>query len=338
MRITLGEGNTPLVPSVTIGKRYGASRLYFKLENCNPSGSYKDRFIAAALAHLLETGAKACMATSSGNTGSALAAYCARYGVRSFILVNQDAPSGKLAQMQAHGAQVIRIPAFVTDPAITESVFATLRDLSQTRNVPLIVSAYRYCPEGMAGVESISAEITTHLPEVEHAFVPVGGGGLYSAVARGFAASGVKVHAVQPAGCSTLIASFERGDDEIRPVQSTTRVSGLSVPFDIDAGRALGHLRACGGHGFAIEDDDIFQAQAMLLEQEGIYAEPAGATALAGWIRAVETGIIKPEQTAVCLVTGHGFKDPASAERAAQRHPDITIDPSTVHAKLAELI
>jgi threonine synthase len=97
-------------------------------------------------------------------------------------------------------------------------------------------------------------------------------------------------------------------------------------------------LRACGGHGFAIEDDDIFAAQALLLEQEGIYAEPAGATALAGWIRAVETGIINSTQTAVCMVTGHGFKDPVSVERAAQRHPDLTISPDTVTARLAELI
>src|SRR3954447_26279163 len=119
MRVTLGEGHTPLVSSVQIGPRYGARRLLFKLENCNPSGSYKDRFIAAAMDYMLNCGATACVATSSGNTGSALAAYSARYGVRSFILVNQDAPAGKLAQMQAHGATVIRIPAFVTDPAVT---------------------------------------------------------------------------------------------------------------------------------------------------------------------------------------------------------------------------
>ena len=189
MRVTLGEGNTPLVPSVRIGPRYGSVRLLFKLENCNPSGSYKDRFIAAALEHILKTGARACVATSSGNTGSALAAYSARYGVRSFILVNEDAPAGKLVQMQAHGATVIRIPAFVTDPRVTECVFAKLRSLSETRNVPLIVSAYRYCPEGMQGVESIAAELAASVPDLRHVFVPVGGGGLYSAVVRGFPAA-----------------------------------------------------------------------------------------------------------------------------------------------------
>src|SRR4051794_12685497 len=108
MRVTLGEGNTPLVESVRIGPERGAAGLRFKLENCNPSGSYKDRFIAAALEHMLESGARACLATSSGNTGSALAAYCARYQVRCFIAVNHDAPAGKLSQMQAHGATVLR--------------------------------------------------------------------------------------------------------------------------------------------------------------------------------------------------------------------------------------
>ena len=340
MRVTLGEGNTPLVESVRIGPRHGAARLLFKLENCNPSGSYKDRFIAAALDHMLRGGARACMATSSGNTGSALAAYCARYQVKCLIAVNQDAPAGKLAQMQAHGATVIRIADFVTDPAVTGQVFAALREVSASRNVPLIVSAYRYCPEGMQGVESIATELARAEAGIEHVFVPVGGGGLYSAVARGFQAAGraTKVHAVQPVGCSTVVASFTRGDDEIRSVRSTTRVSGLSVPFDIDAGLALGHLRACGGRGFAVSDEAVFAAQVRMLEQEGIYCEPAGATAMAGWVEAVENGVISPQETAVCLVTGHGFKDPASVDIAAGRHPGLTLAPGQVGEALADLL
>src|SRR5205085_1388946 len=144
--------------------------------------------------------------------------------------------------------------------------------------------------------ESISTELARAEAGIEHVFVPVGGGGLYSAVARGFQAAGLatKVHAIQPAGCSTVVASFVRGDDEIRPVLSTTRVSGLSVPFDIDAGLALGHLRACGGRGFAVSDEAVFAAQVMMLEQEGIYCEPGGATALAGWLEALEKGGISP--------------------------------------------
>ena len=96
MRVTLEEGNTPLVASVRIGPQYGAQGLLFKLESCNPSGSYKDRFIAAALDHMLRGDARACVATSPGNTGSALAAYCARYQVR-WVTIGMPEDAGKPA-------------------------------------------------------------------------------------------------------------------------------------------------------------------------------------------------------------------------------------------------
>jgi len=177
----------------------------------------------------------------------------------------------------------------------------------------------------MAGVESIAEELALQTKDrLDHVFVPVGGGGLYSAVVRGFQKSGrvPKVHAVQPAGCSTVVAAFERGDGVIRSVASATRISGLSVPFDIDATLALGLLAECGGHGLAVSDDQVLEAQRLMLEQEGIYCEPAGATALAGWIDALDRRIVLPDETSVCLVTGHGFKDPATIEVAASRHPD----------------
>jgi threonine synthase len=337
----MGEGGTPLVASARIGPELGASRLFFKLESCNPSGSYKDRFIAAEITRVLAGGARACVATSSGNTGSSLAAYCARYDLLCAILVNEDAPAGKLAQMQAHGAQVLRIPHFVNDPRVTEAVLATLRAFSAAGGVPLIVSAYRYCPIGMAGVESIAAEIRAQAPEgVDHVFVPVGGGGLYSAVTRGFERAGgpvPKIHAVQPSGCSTVVATYERGDDEIRPVTSTTRISGLSVPSDIDASLALACVRR-RGTAIAVSDESVYEAQRMLLEREGIYCEPAGAAALAGWRQALNRGTAGRRESAVCLVTGHGFKDPTSVEAASAAHPSRLVPADAVEAALVELI
>lgn len=329
-----------LVASARIGPRHGASRLLFKLELCNPTGSYKDRFIAAEVACLLGRGAGACVATSSGNTGSSLAAYCARYGLRCAIVVNAGAPAGKLAQMQAHGARVVRIPGFVTDPAVTAHAFAQLEELAASRNVPLVVSAYRYCPGGMAGVESIAAELAEQAPEAEHVFVPVGGGGLYTAVVRGFERMRrmPRVHAVQPEGCSTVAASFARGDREIRPVAGTTRVSGLAVPFDIDAALALDRLHACNGRAFEVSDDAIFTAQTMLMEEEGIYCEPAGAAALAGWLRALEAHVVHPDDPAICLVTGHGSKDLVSVDSIAGQHPTIEIASGDVRACLEELL
>jgi threonine synthase len=341
--VTLGEGNTPLVRSRRIGPERGCEGLWFKLESSNPSGSYKDRFIAAEVTALLERGARACVATSSGNTGSALAAYCARYGLRCLILVNHDAPAGKLMQMQAHGGLVIRITNFVSDPQVTEQVFDSLRKFSENRQVPLVVSAYRYCPRGMKGVEEIAIELRRNREGriIDHVFVPVGGGGLFSAVVQGFQRDGIptpNVHAVQPARCSTVVASFLHGDYEIRPVVSATRISGLSVPSDIDASLALRRLRECGGTGLEVEDEDVFEAQRMLMTQEGIYCEPAAAAALAGWLQARERGIVDDSATCVCLVTGHGFKDPASAESAAQIHPCVSVQPADLDRELPGLL
>ncbi|MCX6623799.1 MAG: PLP-dependent lyase/thiolase, partial [Acidobacteria bacterium] len=177
-RASMGEGNTPLILSQRIGRKLGLSNLWFKLESSNPSGSYKDRFIAAEMTRLLRERMAGCLATSSGNTGSSLAAYCARYALPCVIVVNRDAPAGKLVQMKAHGATVIRVDGFIDSPAVTAEVFETLKRLSAGRGLALVVSAYRFCPEGMAGVESIGRELAAAPGgPPAHVFVPVGGGG-----------------------------------------------------------------------------------------------------------------------------------------------------------------
>jgi threonine synthase len=327
---SLGEGNTPVVASISTNSSGG---LWFKLESCNPSGSYKDRFIAAEMRRLVPMGVEACLATSSGNTGSSLAAYSARFGIKCLIVVNADAPAGKLAQMQAHGAHVLRVPGFVSDRGISASVFDVLHTLSKRYSLPLVVSAFCMCPEGMRGVEMIATELLPLNPD--HVFVPVGGGGLYSAVVQGFLGNTQKpprVHAVQPEGCLTLVASYLNNSPEVKSVQSTTRISGLSVPNDLDASRGLRLLRRCNGTGIAVSDEEVFFAQKMLTRKEGIYCEPAGATSFAGWLRAIKDGTVAAGERSVCLVTGHGFKDPDSVGRLADSDPSMIVEAT----KLAE--
>jgi threonine synthase len=278
-------------------------------------------------------GIRSCLATSSGNTGSALAAYCARYKIQCVIIVNEHAPAGKLAQMQAHGARVIRVQGFAASPEVTKQVYATLERFSHATGAPLVVSAYRYCPEGMAGVESLGRELRD-ISGLRHVFVPLGGGGLYSAVCRGLKGSGIRIHAVQPDGCLTTVASWRTGSDCNHPVESKTRVSGLAVPFDIDALLALRLLRENGGVGLAVSDENVFEAQRMLLEQEGIYCEPAGAAALAGARLARMEGIIGSAEPVVCLVTGHGFKDPDSIAAAAAKFPSTILAPEDLEDSL----
>ena len=336
----MGEGNTPLVESARIGLELGV-RLLFKMEMCNPSGSYKDRFAAAEVSDFLLRGVRACVATSSGNTGAALASFSARYGIACAILVNESAPLGKLQQMLGHGARVFRVRDFITSPEVTQSVYQRLGKMSEKSSIPLVVSAYRYCPEGMRSVENIASELAARCQTgIDHVFVPVGGGGLFTAVCRGFLrASGTrpKVHAVQPEGCATVVSAYREGREEILPVNSTTRISGLAVPFDIDAGIALAELRNSGGRGIAVSDSDVFAAQKQMLREEGIWCEPAGAAALAGCLRARKEGWIAPGETIACLVTGHGFKDPDSLSNASRENTVALIDESEVDSQLFEV-
>lgn len=332
--VTLGEGKTSVVHSHRLARSIGLQSLMFKLESCNPTGSYKDRFAASQVNAMRARSVRSCLATSSGNTGSALAAYCARYQIRCSVVVNEHAPAGKLMQMQAHGARVIRVKGFATSSEITKDVYARLEDYSRASGAPLVVSAYRYCPEGMKGVEGLGQELHD-VPGLRHVFVPVGGGGLYSAVCRGLAVTGVRVHAAQPSGCLTLVACWQRGDDHILPVESNTRISGLTVPFDIDASLALKLLRENGGLGFAVSDEDVFESQRMLLELEGIYCEPAGAAALAAARIARRDKMIGDDEPVVCLVTGHGFKDPDSIAVAAAAFPSSIVAPEDLEKALA---
>lgn len=317
--LSLGEGNTPLVASSRV------PRLYFKLESLNPSGSYKDRFAAGEVARMVTAGERACVATSSGNTGAALATYAARQGIGCTIVVSEFAPAGKLVQMRAHGARVVRVPGFTVDPVVTARVMDGLSRMALDRSVPLVVSAYRYSPAGMARVEELGRE----LPGGAHVFVPVGSGGLFTATCRGLAGRAAGVYAVQPEGCSTVAAAWQTGADSIAPVQSTTCISGLSVPYDIDGSLALQTLREHSGKALTVTDEAVFTAQRDMFA-EGIYAEPAGAAALAGARRARELGWIQESDTVICLVTGHGFKDPDAAMRAAEGNPEQLMEESAL--------
>jgi threonine synthase len=336
---TMGEGNTPVVESARIGPRLGV-RLLFKLEMCNPTGSYKDRFVAAQIAEFRRRATQACVATSSGNTGASLAAYCARYGIACAIFVNEQAPAGKLQQMQAHGARIFRVRDFVVCPQVTERLYRRLNNMAETEGIPLVVSAYAYCSDAMRAVQAIAAEIGDQFRErIDHVFVPVGAGGLFTAVSRGFAQSDLprpRVHAVQPRGCDTVVSAFEQNRDHILPVKSTTRISGLSVPFDVDASTALRELRTGGGMAIAVEDEQVYATQRMMLREEGIWAEPAGATALAGCVRALHERKIQSGETVVCVVTGHGFKDPDSLADATRDSPIAVINDSEIDISLLE--
>lgn len=322
-RVSLGEGDTPLVRSRRIGPEAGLANLHFKLEGTNPTGSFKDRFAAAAVSHMLQTGSGECVATSSGNTGASLAAYAAAAGVRCRIAIAEAAPLGKMMQMLAYGSDVFRIKGFGLDPVIDRRTFQALKKLSKKPGCSLQVSGYVFSPEGMTGMETLSFELAEQLPSVEHVFCPSGGGGMTVAVTRGFQtlikegrhSRSPAVHCVQPAGNDTIATPLREGATRARNVDCSTRISGLQVATVVDGHLSIEACRLTGGTGYAVADEDVWHVQKRLAREEGIFAEPAAAVSLTGALQAAARGELAKDAVIVCVISGIGFKDIAAVDR-----------------------
>ncbi len=274
---------------------------------------------------MVANGQKICIATSSGNTGAALAAYSAAAGIVCIILVVDGAPVAKLRQMQLYGAKLLMVQDFGKSAAVTEQVFKALTDLVGVQKLPFPVSAYCYCPEGMKGVETISTELMDELSGDVRVFVPAGGGGLTLAVSKGMMRQTrkAKVHCVQPEGNDTIASSLRNGVPAVAVARSTTQVSGLQVANVLDGNEVIEACIRLGGTGHVVSDENVFKWHRELAYREGIFSEPAGAVALAG----VESALLKNEidknNQIVCLVTGSGFKDMASVDRNFKLEEDI---------------
>lgn len=326
----LGEGNTPLVTS---SRLCPGGKLIFKMEQLNPTGSFKDRFASLETLLIKASGAKAFIATSSGNTGAALAAYAAKRGLDCLLFVNEVVPENKLQQMPVYGAKVFRVKDFGISNELSAPIFQRLQEFSVEENIPLVISAYKYCPDGMDGVKPIAYEIVEQLGRPpENVFVPVGGGGLLSGIWRGFLdlkKRGIinvlpKINAVQPELNDTVVTPLLSGLEQANEVNTTTTISGLAVQVDIDASIALQSVRESGGTGVLVTDDDIRSTKKRLSMEEGIFVEPAGAASVAGYLRLLADGNIKEDEVSVCVLTGHGLKDAVSEADVASRIYDIT--------------
>ena len=322
-RITLGEGNTPVIKSRSIGSGLGLSNLYFKLETNNPTGSFKDRFAASAVAHMLANGQSRCIATSSGNTGASLAAYCAAANVNCEIAIVEPAPVGKLKQMMSYGADIYRIKGFGLDPEITQRSFDCLEKLSEAPDAHMQVSSFLWSAPGMNGVQTVSFELADQFEQpIDYVFCQAGGSGLARAVAMGFwqlfergeIAQSPKVDIVQPEGNNTAAGPLRDGSPEGQNVESTTNISGLQVATVNDGHEAIKVCRRSGGTGHLVSDELIWETQKRLAREEGIFSEPAGATGLAGVIQAFQEGRMRADDVVVCLITGSAFKDPKSID------------------------
>ncbi|OUS75069.1 hypothetical protein B1748_19405 [Paenibacillus sp. MY03] len=316
-RITLGEGHTPLIASSSIGAELGLSQLYFKLESLNPTGSYKDRISAMALSLAKQSGKTACIGTTSGNAGASIAAYAAKAGIPYHVYVQENIIPAKLEQVLVHQAHVYKVKGLGFDPAIGTKVFEQVRDKAIRNNWEAVITAFAYAPLAMEAVQTIAWEIADQLGVPDAVFVPVGGGGLFSGIYKGFhriceqnkASKLPRMGACQSAGCSNLVRGWQQGLGQPAAGASTSMISGIQVSNPPDADIAFEALDSSQGVGSIVADEETWKWQRELARREGIYCEPAGAISLAGLVQAVETGRINRTDKIVCIVSGAGYKD-----------------------------
>jgi threonine synthase len=319
-RLYAGEGMTPLIKSVALAKRLGLKELYFKYEGGNPTGSYKDRIAAMGISWALASGRQACIGTSSGNAGAAVAAYAARAGIPYHLYALEHMAEAKLEQMLAYNAQVRKVVGFGVSPEVGERVFSHIFAAAQRKDWEVMITAYRYNPFAMEGVKTIAFELADQMAAMpSHVYAPAGGAGLYLGIWKGFnelfrfgyTSGKPQMVAVQSSGCSNIARAYANGQSVPAPGESTSLISGLQVPNPPDGKAALSVMAAGDGSAMSVEDEGIWEAQRMLAAEEGIFCEPAGAASVAGLIQACARAEQPHGNPVVCIISGVGFKDGA---------------------------
>ena len=313
--ISLGEGYSPLVHARKLGRMIGVPLLHLKVEGMNPTGSFKDRGMVVAVAKALESGAQALICASTGNTAASAAAYGAAVGVEVVVVLPKgQIAAGKLLQAQMAGAKVIGVNGNFDD------ALAVVRDLvddTQTsgRKVALVNSVN---PHRLAGQKTAAFEICEDLGGApDYLALPVGNAGNITAYWQGFTdyrdAGLVETRPAmlgfQAAGAAPLVTGKPVADPQ-------TVATAIRIGNPASGEKALRAREESGGVIEAVTDDEILAAYRDLARQEGIFCEPASAAGVAGLRKLAAEGGIDPGATIVAVLTGHGLKDPDTAQRS----------------------
>lgn len=309
--VTLGECGTPLLPVRPGSLPMPARALWFKDETRNPSGSFKDRLVSAALTTALTFRSKGLVCASSGNAGASAAAYAARAGIPAVILVPERTPTEKMAQIAAYGALLVKVAGHYSNSYAM--ALAVARETGFVNVTTTFLNPYGTDALRLVGHE-IYDQLGGQVPD--WVFVPTGSGPLVKGVFQGFADRGGRMPrlvAVQAEGCAPIVKAFEERAGEVQAWgEPKTIASGISDPligYARDGTYTLRLVRESGGCAIAVSDDEIRRAMRVLAAGNGIFAEPTGASSLAAAQKMLARGDIGPDERIVCMVTGHGFKD-----------------------------
>jgi threonine synthase len=309
--LTLGEGATPLVRAPRLGAAIGAPNLYLKVEGQNPTGSFKDRGMVVAVAKAVEAGARAIVCASTGNTSASAAAYGAAAGLEVIVILPRGQIAlGKLLQALVAGAKVVAIDGNF------DQALHIVRGLAEQDDHPVtLVNSVN--PFRLDGQKTAAFEVCDDLggaPDI--LAIPVGNAGNISAYWAGFrdyATAGVVattpvMWGFQAAGAAPLVHG--RRVDHPETVATAIRI-GDPASWE----KAIAARDDSGGTIESVTDEEILAAYRDLARIEGVFCEPASAASIAGVRKMSEAGRLDPDATVVAVLTGHGLKDPHTAER-----------------------
>jgi threonine synthase len=308
--LTLGEGDTPLVRAERLGRAIGAPNLHLKIEGQNPTGSFKDRGMVVAVAKAMEAGAKAVVCASTGNTSASAAAYGSAAGLEVIVILPKGQIAlGKLLQALIAGARVVAVDGNF------DQALAIVRGLAEQDDHPVtLVNSVN--PFRLDGQKTAAFEICDDLGRAPDILaIPVGNAGNISAYWAGFqdyvearvTTATPRMWGFQAEGAAPLVLGR-------RVERPETVATAIRIGDPASWEKAIAARDESGGRIDAVTDDEILAAYRDLARLEGVFCEPASAASVAGVRKLATAGRLDPDETVVCVLTGHGLKDPRTAE------------------------
>ena len=310
-RVSLNEGGTPLYRLENLQRELEMKELYVKNEGANPTGSFKDRGMTVGVSKAIELGMDKVICASTGNTSASLAAYSAKAGIKSYVLVPSGKIAlGKLAQAIVYGAKVLPVRGNFDD------ALRVVVEASRELGVYMLNSIN---PFRLEGQKTIAFEIFDQLGFVpDNIILPVGNAGNISAIWKGFKElyeAGFidklpRMIGIQAEGASPLVKAFKKRKPFEPEEKPETVATAIRIGNPANWKKAWRAVEESGGLFESVSDEEILKAQKRLASKEGIFVEPASASSLAGLIKLKELSLIEPDESYVLITTGHGLKDP----------------------------
>ena len=330
--ISLGEGNTPLVHIAHIGKRIGVPNLFVKYEGMNPTGSFKDRGMVMAISKAVEAGDRAIICASTGNTSASAAAYGAVAGLETIIVLPKGKIAlGKMIQGIAAGAKVLAVDGNFDD------AFRVVREMAEQKDHPVTLVNH-VNPNRVEGQTTAAYEVCDDLGQAPDILaLPVGNAGNITAYWLGFN----RYEAAGRISAKPKMYGFQAGSAPIvlgHPIEHPeTIATAIRIGNPASWKRAEAARDESGGLIDSVTDDEILAAYAELASKQGIFCEPASAASVAGIIKMAALGRVPADATVVCVLTGHGLKDPERAEKVFASDSSIIEAPASTSGVMKAL-